>query len=439
MEKKDFVDIEEKLPILETIPLSFQHLFAMFGATILVPLLFNVNPAIVLLMNGIGTLLYSFITRGKIPAYLGSSFAFIAPTLLIINKYGGFQHAQTGFIFFGIFFVIVSVIIKFVGTKWIDIVMPPAVMGSVVAVIGLELAPNAAVSAGLAQSSTDVGKVVKAFVPDPNVIAVSMFTLLVAIIGTVIFRKFLKIIPLLIAVISGYIFALAKNMVNFSSVYKASWFAVPKFTAPVFDINAIIIIMPACLVVLAEHIGHLIVTGNITGRDLIKEPGLDKSLLGDGIANIISGFCGSSPNTTYAENIGVMAITRVYSVWVIRGAAIIAIIFSCIGKVAALIQSIPSPVMGGITIYLYGTIAVSGIRMLVENKVDFSKNYNMVLAAVTFIVGVSGASINIGSTGVQLKGMELSAVVGMILSILFYIFSKLGIMNEEYKPNSNVE
>lgn len=428
MEKQKIVGIEEKLPILETIPLSFQHLFAMLGATIIVPLILGVNPAIALLMNGIGTIVYSIITKGKIPAYLGSSFAFIAPATLIIANYGGYQHTQSGFIFFGLFFVLISFVIKYVGTKWIDIVMPPAVMGSVVAVIGLELAPVAANWAGLlpktgAYTSTDI-----------KVMIVSLFTLAIGIFGTVLFRRFMKVIPILIGVVSGYILSLILGLVSYKPILEAKWFELPKFTAPVFDLNAIAIIAPACIVVLAEHIGHLIVTGNITDHDFIKEPGLDRSLLADGITNIISGFAGSTPNTTYAENIGVMTITKVYSVWVIRGAAIIAIIFSCIGKVSAAIQTIPKPVIGGISMLLYGVIATSGIRMLIENRVDLSKNYNMVLAAVTFIVGVSGATITIGQ--VKMSGMSLAAVCGMILSCLFYVFGKLKIMNEEYKPNN---
>jgi len=431
----DFVGIEEKLPLHKLLPLSFQHLFAMFGATVLVPLIFGINPAIVLLMNGIGTLLYSYVTKGKIPAYLGSSFAFLAPTLLIMGKTHNFAAAQGGFIFFGVFFVIVSFIIKYAGIKWIDVVMPPAVMGSVIAVIGLELAPTAARQAGLVGPATDVGKIVQAFNPDPNVLMVSMFTLAVGVIGTVVFRNFMKIIPILIAVVSGYIFALLKGMVSTDAISAAPWLALPNFSAPTFSLHAILIIAPACLVVLAEHIGHLIVTGKITEKDLMTDPGLHLSLLGDGISNIISGFCGSSPNTTYGENIGVMAITRVYSVWVIRGAAVLAIAFSFIGKVSAAIQTIPAPVMGGITIMLYGVIATSGIRILVENKVDFSKNYNMILAAVTFVIGISGASIKLGSLGVPLTGMSFAAVVGMTLSIIFYILGKLGIMNEEYKPN----
>lgn len=417
---KNFVDVDEKLPIKKTIPLSFQHLFAMFGATILVPILLNVDPSIALLINGVGTIIYTLLTKGKIPAYLGSSFAFIAPSLIII-KLSGFAHAQSGFIFFGIFFVLISFIIKAVGTKWIDVLMPPPVMGAVVAVIGLELAPVAAKQAGLTAGANS----------DPKIIFVSLLTLFVGIFGSVIFRGFFKIIPILTAVVVGYIAAFALHMIHYQPIVDALWFQIPKFQLPVFDFNAIVIIAPACLVVLAEHVSHLIVTGNITNRDMIKDPGLDKSLFADGISNIVSGFAGSPPNTTYGENIGVMALTKVYSVWVIRGAAILAILFSCIGKVGAAIRSIPDPVMGGITLLLYGIIATSGIRMLVESKVDFNKSYNLVLAAVTFSIGVSGASINL-SEHVALTGMALAAVVGMLLSLVFYILGYFGLMNEEY-------
>jgi uracil permease len=423
------IGIHEKLPVLESLPLSFQHLTAMFGATILVPILLGVDPAIALLMNGIGTLIYTWITKGGIPAYLGSSFAFIAPAMLVISTYGGFSHAQSGFIFFGLFFVAISFVVKFWGIRWIDIVMPPAVMGAVVAIIGLELAPVAAQQAGLAPWPTQVGQVVAPFVASPNVLIVSMFTLCVGIIGSVMFKGFMQVIPILIAVVAGYFLALAMGMVNTTKISEAAWFAFPKFQTPVFDINAIVIIAPACIVVLAEHISHLIVTGKITNSDLMENPGLHRSLLGDGISNILSGFAGSPPNTTYGENIGVMAITRVYSVWIIRGAALLAIAFSCIGKISATISTIPDPVMGGITMLLYGVIAVQGFRMFVEQKVDFSKNSNMVLGAITFVVGVSGASVSIGS--VQLKGMAFAAIVGVVLSLLFWIFGKIGLMNKE--------
>lgn len=423
------IGIREKLPFFESLPLSFQHLTAMFGATILVPILLGVDPAIALFMNGIGTLIYSWVTKGGIPAYLGSSFAFIAPVLLIINTSGGFSHAQSGFVFFGIFFVLISFVVKKWGIRWIDIVMPPAVMGAVVAIIGLELAPVAAQQAGLAPWPTPVGQVVQPFIVSPDVVLVSMFTLVVGIIGSVLFKGFLQVLPILIATVAGYLLALSMGMIDTATISQAQWFALPTFQAPVFDLNAIVIIAPACIVVLAEHISHLIVTGKITDTDLMKEPGLHRSLLGDGISNILSGFAGSPPNTTYGENIGVMAITRVYSVWVIRGAAIFAIAFSLIGKVSAAISSIPPAVMGGITMLLYGVIAVQGFRMFVEQKVDFSKNSNMVLGAITFVVGVSGAGINIGT--VQLKGMAFAAIVGVLLSLIFWILTRTGLMNKE--------
>lgn len=427
MEKRT-IGIHEKLPLLQSLPLSLQHLTAMFGATILVPILLGVDPSIALLMNGVGTIIYTLVTKAGIPAYLGSSFAFIAPVMLISSKYGGFAHAQSGFIFFGLFFIIISFVVMKWGIKWIDIVMPPAVMGAVVAIIGLELAPVAVQQAGLAPWPTAVGQIVKPFIMNSNVITVSLFTFAIGIIGSVMFRGFMQIIPILFAVVAGYVFALFMGLVDTTAIANASWLALPHFQTPVYDTNAILIIAPACIVVLAEHISHLIVTGNITGEDLMKKPGLHRSLLGDGISNIISGFAGSPPNTTYGENIGVMAITRVYSVWVIRGAAVLAIVFSFIGKISAAISTIPVPVMGGITMLLYGVIAVQGFRMYVEQKVDFSKNRNMVLGAVTFVVGVSGAAINIGS--VQLKGMAFAAVTGVALSLIFWMFDKLKLMND---------
>lgn len=427
--KKLFIGVKEKPSLLQTIPLSFQHLTAMFGGTILVPILLGIDPAIALLMNGIGTIIYSYVTKGGIPAYLGSSFAFIAPTLLIISSYGNFQHAQTGFIFFGFFFILISQVIKYYGLKWIEIIMPPVVMGSVVAIIGLELAPIAAQQAGLAPYTTETGKVVAAFQFDYNVLFVSLLTLFVGIFGSVMFKGFLQIIPILTAVIVGYIAAFFMGMVNTEPIAKAAWFSLPKFHAPIFDLNAILIIAPACIVVLTEHISHLIVTGKITEADLMNNPGLDNSLLGDGISNVVSGFTGSTPNTTYGENIGVMAITKVYSVKVIRVAAIFAILFSLIGKVSAIVSSIPIPVMGGITLLLYGVIAAQGLRIFVDQKVDFSKNKNMVIGAVTFVLGVSGATINVGT--VQLKGMALAAIVGVILALIFYFANKLHLLNEE--------
>jgi uracil permease len=412
---------EERLPLLQTLPLSLQHLFAMFGATVLVPILFKIDPATVLLMNGIGTLLYIFICKKKIPAYLGSSFAFISPVFVVLGKYG-YNAAQSGFIATGIVFMIVAVIIKKVGTKWIDVVFPPAAMGAIVTVIGLELVPTAAQMAGFIPAAANVAL-------DPRAIAISVFTLAVTILGSVLFRGFLAVIPILIGVIAGYTAAFFAGIVNTVPLAKAAFFSLPHFYAPQFNLSAIIIILPAALVVIAEHIGHLFVTGNIVGRDLTKDPGLHRSLFSDGLATTLSGLVGSTPSTTYGENIGVMAITKVYSTWVIGGAAIIAILLSFVGKLARLIQSIPLPVMGGVSILLYGFIAVSGIRMLVESKIDYSKPRNLILTAVVLIIGISGASLNMGA--VSLKGMGLATVISILLSLLFKFFDVIKLTPEE--------
>ena len=405
------IQVEEKLSFLQTLPLSFQHLFAMFGATVLVPILFKVNPATILLFNGIGTLIYLFICKGKIPAYLGSSFAFLSPVFLVLPQYG-YEAALGGFIVVGAIFSLVALSIKAIGTKWLDIVFPPAAIGAIVAVIGLELAPTAAGMAGLT-----------AEVIDPTIITVSIFTLLVTVFGTVAFRGFLAIIPILIGVISGYILSFFMGIVDLSAISKAPWLEMPTLYTPEFNLGAILIILPAALVVIVEHIGHLIVTGNIVGKDLTQDPGLHRSLLGNGLSTMLSGFFGSTPNTTYGENIGVMAITKVYSVWVIGGAAVIALVLSCVGKLAAAIQSIPVPVMGGVSLLLFGVIAASGIRMLVESKVDYNKPSNLILTSVILILGVSNAHVTLGS--VTLKGMALSTVVAIILSLSFKCIESL--------------
>lgn len=413
---KRIIQVEDKLPLLQTFPLSLQHLFAMFGATVLVPILFKVNPATILLFNGIGTLLYLFICKGKIPAYLGSSFAFLSPVFVVLPQYG-YNAALGGFIAVGLIFSLVALSIGVIGTKWIDVVFPPAAMGAIVAVIGLELAPVAADMAGLTAKTLD-----------PKVITVSLFTLLVTVFGSVLFRGFMSIIPILVGVLSGYVLASVMGLVDLSGIAKAPWIAIPTFYTPEFNFSAIAIIIPAALVVIAEHIGHLVVTGNIVGRDLTKDPGLHRSLLGNGLSTLLSGFFGSTPNTTYGENIGVMAITKVYSTWVIGGAAIIAIILSFVGKLAAAIQSIPVPVMGGVSLLLFGVIAASGIRMLVESKVDYSRARNLILTSVVLVIGISGASITLST--VTMKGMALATIVSIILSLCFRVLDLLGLTND---------
>ncbi len=429
--QRKIIQVEEKVPFLQGLPLSFQHLFAMFGASVLVPYLFNtaagqqvVDPALVLLMNGIGTLLYLFLCKGKAPAYLGSSFAFLAPAFAIIasstDVVGNYSKALGGFIVSGFIFVIIAVIIGKVGTKWLDVVLPPATMGPIVALIGLELAGIAAGNAGLLPAADGSFNTTS--------IIIALVTLSVVVFGSLVFRGFLGIIPVLLGVVVGYILAWVMGAVSFEAVDSANWLSIPQLVLPTFEINAILIIAPATLVVLSEHIGHLFVTGNIVGRDLIKDPGLHRSLLGDGLSTMISGFTGSCPTTTYGENMGVMAVTRVYSVWVIGGAGVISIIIAFIGKLSGVISSIPGPVMGGITILLFGMIAASGIRMIVDSKVDYSKAKNLILTAIVFIVGLSGISISINS--VPLRGMALATVVGMTLSMVFYILEKLKLTSD---------
>lgn len=405
------INTAERPPLLTTIPLSLQHLFAMFGSTVLVPILFHVNPATVLLFNGIGTLFYLILCKGKIPAYLGSSFAFLSPVFLVLSEYS-YEAALGGFIVVGMVFCAVSLIVHAIGTSWIDVIFPPASMGAIVAVIGLELMPTAANMAGLTGENTDA-----------TVIFVSIATLAVTIFASMAFRGFLSIIPILIGVVAGYIIAFAAGIVDLSHVESAPWLAIPTIYTPEFDLRAILIILPASIVVIVEHIGHLIVTGNIVGQNLAKDPGLDRSLLGNGVSTIFSGLFGSTPNTTYGENIGVLAITKVYSTWVIGGAALFAILLSCLGKLAALIQSIPTPVMGGVSMLLFGVIAASGIRILVEAKVDYNNPMNLLLTSIVMGVGVSTASLTIGT--VTLRGMSLATVIAIILSVSFRIILAL--------------
>lgn len=427
MENKKIIQVEEKVPLKLAIPLSLQHMFAMFGASVFVPLFFHINPSVVLLMNGVGTLLFILITKGKAPAYLGSSFAFLMPAGAVISSLG-YQYALGGFIAVGIGLCILSAIIYKFGVKWIDVVLPAAAMGPVVALIGLELAKTAA-STGLVVP-TDKVPVVQA-----NNVIVFIVTLAVAVLGSVLFRKFFAVIPILIAIVAGYVTAIFTNVIKVTDISKAlhtDILVVPNFQLPHFNFTAIITIIPVILVLASEHIGHQLVTSKIVGKDLIKDPGLHRSLFADGISTTLSGFVGSVPTTTYGENIGVMAITKVYSVRVIGGAAIISMIASVLGPVSALIQTIPGPVIGGISFLLYGMIAASGIRVMVDAQLDFSKSRNLALTSVVFLTGLSGVSIPISGDGkVALSGMVLATIVGMLMSLLFWIFDKANLLNDK--------
>ncbi|MCI8769286.1 uracil permease [Schaedlerella sp.] len=417
MKERNIIQVEEKVPVNLLIPLSIQHMFAMFGATVLVPFIFGINPAIVLFMNGVGTLLFIAVTKGKAPAYLGSSFAFLAPAGIVINQMG-YEYALGGFVVVGFCGCIVAFIIYKFGSDWIDVVLPPAAMGPVVALIGLELAGSAAGNAGLLDETINMKHVI-----------VFAVTLGVAVFGNIMFKGFLSVIPILIAVIAGYIAALLCGIVDFAEVAKAPFFALPNFQLPKFDIGAILTILPVILVITSEHIGHQVVTSKIVGRDLLKDPGLHRSLFGDNFSTMLSGMIGSVPTTTYGENIGVMAVTKVYSVRVIAGAAVLSILCSVIGKLSMLIQTVPGPVIGGISFLLYGMIGASGIRILVDSQVDYGRSRNLTLTSVIFVTGLSGISVKLGN--VELTGMVLACIVGMLLSLAFYVLDKLNLTNDQ--------
>ena len=417
MDNRRIIQVEEKVPFNLLVPLSLQHMFAMFGASVLVPSIFHISPAIVLFMNGIGTLLFIFVTKGKAPAYLGSSFAFLAPAGVVIANFG-YEYALGGFVAVGFCGCILAYIVYKFGTDWIDVVLPPAAMGPVVALIGLELSGSAASNAGLLDP-----------VINPKNVIVFLVTLGTAVFGSILFRKFLSVIPILIAVVAGYVAAVACGIVDFSQVAAAPIFALPNFTTPKFNLTAVMMILPVLLVITSAHIGHQVVTSKIVGRDLLKDPGLHRSLFGDNFSTMISGLIGSVPTTTYGENIGVMAVTRVYSVRVIGGAAVLSIACSFIGKLSTLIQTLPGPVIGGISFLLYGMIGTSGLRILVDAQVDYSKNRNQALTSVIFVAGLSGIALKIGS--IQLTGMVLACVVGMVMSLVIYLLDRAHLTNDQ--------
>ncbi|BCJ86043.1 uracil permease [Effusibacillus dendaii] len=403
MQQQRVIDVQEKLPLAQMLPLSLQHLFAMFGATVLVPILTGLNPAIALLTSGIGTLLFIFITKGQIPSYLGSSFAFIAP-IIAVSKAQGTGAAMFGAFLSGIVYIVIAAIIAKFGVRWLNRLLPPVVVGSIIIVIGLGLA-NVAV----ANASKNL--------------LIAFVTLVIAIIASAFFRGFLGVIPVLIGVVGGYVFAALVGAVDFTKVAQAPFFQVPVFTTPKVSAMAAWAIAPVALVTIAEHIGHLLVTEKIVGRNLMEKPGLHRSLLGDGVATSVAGLIGGPPTTTYGENIGVLAITRVYSVWVIGGAAILAIAFAFLGKLNALISLIPEAVMGGITILLFGIIASAGLRMLVESGIDYSQKRNLIISSVILVVGVGGMVIHVGQF--SLESMTLATLAGIILNLVLPQFKEV--------------
>lgn len=435
--KKLILDVNEKPPIWQWIILALQHVFAMFGATVLVPILVNsgiaaagvegqaLSIAVALVTAGLGTLIYILCTRGKSPVFLGSSFAFISP---IIAAYiagaangggvsGGVAGAMTGIMVVGIIYVIVSLIVRFAGKAWIDKVLPPIVIGPMIMIIGLSLAGSAV------NNIFDTSSAVKGIEWKGPIVA--LITFLATALTMTRAKGFFKIIPFLVGIVVGYISACIFGLVDFTAVVEAAWFQVPNFYIPFANYNpnwAIALTMaPIALVTMAEHIGDHKALSTIMNRDLLKDPGLENTLMGDGIATFLAGFLGGPANTTYGENTSVVGMTKVASVWVIGLAALFAIVLGFFGKFTALVQTIPTPVLGGVSLLLYGFISVNGLKVLIQNKTDFTKNKNIIIASAMLVLGLGGAAFSI-STGnglsVSISGMSLAAIVGILLNLL---------------------
>lgn len=415
----------DKPPLAKWIPLSFQHVFAMFGATILVPILTGLSTSTALFTAGTGTLLYILITGAKVPAFLGSSFAFI-PALIAIGKEFGVPYAMGGAIFAGVFYAIVALIVRFAGKKWIDVALPPVVIGSVIIVIGMSLAPTAVSEAFYLNNEYSL-----------VALSIAAVTLAIAVFATIFLKGFFNTLSILIGLVGGYLFTLimgcffpAYHLIDFSSVQNAKWFALPFlqydaaghafWQAPKFNLVAILTFVIVSISTICEHMGDTLTTSKVVGTDFYKDPGLHRTLLGDGVATAWAALWGGPPNTTYGENIGVMAITKVYSVWVIGGAAVIAVVLSFCQKFGAVIQTIPTPVLGGICTLLYGLIASSGLRTLVDAGVDYQEKRNLTISSVIMVIGIGGGVLKfmIKDFNFSLGGVALATVVGILLNLI---------------------
>ena len=411
---KPILDVHEKPSIALWITLSLQHLFAMFGATVLVPILTGLPASTALATSGIGTLTYILITRGKIPAYLGSSFAFINP-IIVLSTTHNVETAMLGAFLASLVYGVVALFIYKFGVNWLLKLLPPVVVGPIIVVIGLGIAPTA-VNMAMYRTMADGTKVY-----DLKYFLVALATLLITIICSVALRGFAKQIPVLLGIVFGYIIACLAGLVDFKQVIDAPWFSIPKFTIPFVTYTpewnvAALAMVPIAIVTINEHIGHQMVLSEVIGKNVIKDPGLHRSILADGTAMMFASLLGGPPSTTYGENIGVLAITRIFSVFVLAGAAVCALVLSFIGKFAALISTIPSPVMGGVSILLFGIIASSGLRMLVDEKVDLSINRNLVISSVIIVLGVGGAMLKFESINFELPAMALAAISGVLLN-----------------------
>lgn len=409
------LDIQDKPKTGQWISLSLQHMFAMFGATILVPQLVGLSPAIALLTSGIATIIFVLITQFKVPAYLGSSFAFIVP-IQIATESGGIGSAMIGAMFVSAVYAIVSLVIWKTGYRWLMKLLPPIVVGPVIIVIGLALSGTAVDMAMTIPAAEGSEYSLLHF-------SAALVTLLTAIACTIYFKNIISLMPILIGLIVGYTYSAVIGIIDYTAIGEANWFAVPEFLVPGVDYSfevtgtLLLAMVPIAIVTISEHIGHQLVLGKIVDRNYIKDPGLHRSILGDGIGTFISSLVGGPPKTTYGENIGVLAITRVFSVHVIIGAAVFAILFSFMGKLMATIETIPTAVLGGISILLFGIIAASGLRMLVDNNIDFGNKRNLVIASVILVIGIGGAKLEFSET-FAIEGMALAAIIGVVLNML---------------------
>lgn len=412
------LDVHERPKFFQGLLLSSQHLFAMFGATVLVPFLTGLPVSAALIASGIGTLLYILITKGQIPAYLGSSFAFILPITIALGA-NTLGEVLTALFFSGVLYVIIGIIIKMAGTGWIMKLLPPIVVGPVIMVIGLGLAPVAVDMAMYTDSGNQEGY-------SMTYIAVALITLTITILASVFLKGVLGLIPILIGIVGGYITALLFGIVDLTLIQSTGWLVMPDLHIPYQDytpamnLGLFLVMLPIVFVTISEHIGHQMVINKIVGRNFFKKPGLHRSIVGDGVATMFSSVIGGPPTTTYGENIGVLAITRIFSIWVIGGVAVLAVILGFVGKFTAVVQSIPSPVMGGVSILLFGIIAASGLRMLIDARIDLDNKRNLVIASVILVIGIGKAHLDftIGNIPFNLEGMALAAVAGIILNLI---------------------
>ena len=376
--------------------LSIQHLFAMFGACVLVPLLVGINPSIAILTAGIGTLIFHLCTKGKVPVFLGSSFAFITPIITISTMYNDYSYVQGGIIVVGLIYALMSFVVYKISVDKINKILPSHVVGAMIIVIGLSLVPSAVTNI---QTNS----------------MVALATLGISLLITFFGKGFIKQLGILIGVVCGYLLSLCLGIVDTSVIQNASLIALPTLSLPKFSLEAIMVIAPLSLCTLCEHIGDITTNGTVVGKDFVKDPGLHRTILGDGLATLVAGLLGSVPNTTYGENTSLLAITKNYNPKLLRRTAIIAIVLSFIGVFGAILQSVPACVIGGISLQLYCMIAWIGVKNIKDNK-SYKSIKKLIVIAVILIVGLSGFTVTLGS--IAISGLALAVIVGVILNLV---------------------